>query len=331
MRFNKPFTPPIFLRHPMLQTLFSSSFLRKPGKNPMHELAEETIITVDDHVRLQGFYSKNPSKPDLGMVILIHGWEGNHNSAYILDTGKTLFEQGYNIFRLNLRDHGESHHLNQGLFLGTLIDETFQAVQAIANMFHGRPVFIVGFSMGGNFAIRVAGRCSATPIPNLKQVVAINPPMDPLKATVNIDNNKIIKNYFLKKWKRSLMKKQLLYPDAYDFKDIMNMNSCMAMTAALLEQYSPYRNYGDYFSRYTLTNGYLDAIEVPTWILMSRDDPIIPVEDFILAKKNEYTTITIHERGGHCGYLTNIHLTSWYQDKLPILFNHSTFTTKVNQ
>ena len=50
-------------------------------------------------------------------------------------------------------------------------------------MLAGVPAFIVGFSLGGNFALRIARRCRREPIDNLRHVFCISPVLDPEKAT----------------------------------------------------------------------------------------------------------------------------------------------------
>lgn len=82
----------------------------------MLDVTEEVILDCGDSVRLQGYYSPN-ANPDAPLVVLLHGWEGSANSMYLLSSAQSLFAAGYSIFRLNLRDHGESHHLNEELFI----------------------------------------------------------------------------------------------------------------------------------------------------------------------------------------------------------------------
>ena len=129
-------------------------------------------------------------------------------------SGRFFYQLGYDIFRLNLRDHGNSHHLNRGPFLGTLIDEAYGAVKRIiADYGSGGSTYIIGFSMGANFALRIAKRAgdetaggAGSGLPD--KVIAVNPPLNPLTATQNIDKYFLIRKYFLKKWKKSLIKKQ---------------------------------------------------------------------------------------------------------------------------
>jgi len=210
--------------------------MRVLGKNPMASAAQETIFETPDGVRLLGYYSPQLRCVSKGLVILLSGWEGSADSTYVLCTGRQLYREGFSIVRLNFRDHGNSHHLNEGLFYAVLLDEVYHAVKEAAKLGEGRPVFLSGFSLGGNFALRIGRKCIEKPIPELKHIVSISPVLDPDKATDRIDRNPMILKYFLKKWRRSLNKKERLFPDAYDFSNLMHANSIRGMTDLLLAQ-----------------------------------------------------------------------------------------------
>ena len=124
----------------------------------MLRTVQEVLLTPIADVRLQGFYSAQSNGKARGVVMLLHGWEGSVDSAYILGTGKFLYNNGYSVFRLNYRDHGETHHLIPGLFYAVLLDEVFHAVQQVSEYEKELPFYLIGFSMGGNFALRIARR-----------------------------------------------------------------------------------------------------------------------------------------------------------------------------
>lgn len=317
------FKPPFYLKNPLLQTFLSSSAFRKMGTDAMERVAAGVILDAGKGVRLQGVNSRVQGA-SRGLALLIHGWEGSAESAYIVSTSRYLFARGYDIFRLNLRDHGASHHLNEGLFYGTLIDETHAAVKKAAALSRGTPVFLMGFSMGANFALRVASRHEKDPVPGLACAVAVNPPLDPLRATENIDRIGTIRSYFLKKWKRSLRKKQELFPALYDFERELSMDTCMEITESLIGRLTEYGSARNYFAGYTLTAGWLDKIKAPTAIIMSRDDPFIPADDFERTVMGPGIRVLMQDFGGHCGYIDGIRLGSWYQGIAAELFEEHT-------
>ena len=318
---SEPFRPAWYLRNRHLQTILASSSMRARGQNPMTEAAREMIVTTSGGVRLLGFYSPQKSKKSNGLVILLHGWEGSVDSTYIVCTGKALYRRGYDIFRLNFRDHGDSRHLNQGIFYAVLLEEVFQAVHQVCREAERLPAFLTGFSLGGNFALRIARRMLLTPIENLRHVVAISPVLDPAKSTSEIDQYPLIRIYFLKKWIRSLKKKQQLFPDVYDFAPLMSLKSIQTVTDLLLQQYSDFDSAAEYFKAYSLLKDAVKDVPVDTTIITAADDPIIPVEDFYQLELNGRTRLFIHDFGGHNGFIDGFFLKSWYEQQLADFFD----------
>jgi len=318
---EEKFNPAFFLKNAHIQTYLASSRLRVMGKNPMLDAAKETIITTKAGVRLLASYSPAGENKSKGMVMLLHGWEGSVGSAYILSAGRHLFENGYSVFRLNFRDHGNSHHLNEGLFYATLIDEVFQAVQQVSAIEGGLNFFLAGFSLGGNYALRIGRICAKEPIKNLRHIVSISPVIDPDKATGAIDGNIMIRKYFLSKWRRSLALKQKLFPEKYDFEEIISLNSCRSITDRLIKSYSRYKDTAEYFRGYTITGDTINGIAVPTTIIASKDDPVIPVCDFYALDFREPVNLMIHRRGGHNGFIEDIFFNCWHEKKMLRLFD----------
>ena len=314
------FNPPLYLRSAFIQTLLAGSRIRKWGKNHMMDVTQEIILSPIEDVLLQGFYSSQANRYAKGVVMLLHGWEGSVNSAYILGTGKFLYDSGYSIFRLNYRDHGDSHHLNPGLFYAVLLDEVFHAVRQVSEYKRRLPFYLAGFSMGGNFALRIARKCIKNPIDNLTHIVSISPVLDPEKSTYAIDEVPLLRRYFRKKWQRSLLKKQACFPDLYDFNEVLSLETITEMTNMMLARYSDYENASQYFSNYTVLRDALIDVNVPTTIITAKDDPIIPAEDFYNLKLNPMTDLIIHRYGGHNGFLETLLGRVWYEKKMLEIF-----------
>ena len=316
---NDKFKPRFFARSPLFQTVYGSLKIKKNDTHPVFKTAEKIIVKGGRNERLSGYYSKRPDNKSEGTVLLIHGWEGSSDSSYVKSTARHLFDSGYDIFRLNLRDHGDSHHLNKGIFKSTLIDETFTAVCEVANFKKNLPFFVAGFSLGGNFALRISLR--GTKIKNLKHIVAVSPVIDPVASTKATDETGIIKYYFLKKWKRSMVKKQNLFPDLYDFSSVLNLKSIWEMTEKVITEHSEFSSNDEYFSKYTLTGNTFKNLKIPTTIITSADDPIIPVKDFYNLEANRSLDIIIQSHGGHNGFFDFFPSSVWYHEKMTRIFN----------
>jgi predicted alpha/beta-fold hydrolase len=310
------FTPPFYMRSTLAQTLLASSKIRTWGKNPMLQFAREVTLNPLNDVKLQGFYSPQMNVQARGVVMLLHGWEGSVNSSYILHTGRVLYEQGFSVFRLNYRDHGDTHHLNPGLFYAVLLDEVFGAVEQVATYESELPFYLAGFSMGGNFALRVARKAAERPIRNLKHVVSISPVLDPERSTKAIDEYPFLRKYFRKKWLRSLLKKQVLFPNLYDFSEVSTLETIAEMTEVMIRRYSDYESSSDYFHHYSVLDDALLDLTIPMTIITAQDDPIIPVEDFYNLKLHSSTELIVHRYGGHNGFLETLSGRAWYEKKI---------------
>jgi uncharacterized protein len=311
-------------RNAHVQTIFGSLGLRVWGKNEMSEDSREVIVDAGNGARLLGSHSCQCRRQTKGLIILIHGWEGSADSTYVLSTGRFFYRRGYDIFRLNLRDHGRSHHLNRGLFHGALTEETVRAVANISRLLPEGPCYLIAFSLGGNFALRIALRQSVSTISNLKEVFCISPALDPHKSTLAIDSGfPAYRYYFLAKWKRSLRKKQLCFPDLYHFDDILHHNTCLALTEAIMPYYPEFGNYRDYFRQYNLTGEVLASLAMPVTIFTSEDDPVVAGEDFRQLPANPYLRLSIQKSGGHCGFLDPFPWGCWYERRIAYIMEQN--------
>ena len=315
------FEPPLFLKNAHVQTVLASSKLRTLGPNAMRAVARKEIIETADGVKLLGYHSVQNNRLAKGLVILLHGWEGSVDSTYVQCCGRSLYRHGYDIFRLNFRDHGDSHHLNSGIFYAVLLEEVYQAVIQAAEFARGGPVFMIGFSLGGNFVLRILEKCVSVPFTNLRHAVSISPVLNPQESTMQIDRIAFIRKYFLTKWHRSLTKKQELFPDLYDFEAVMDLKTIQAVTDVLIEKYSDFETARDYFHAYSVMGSAIEGINTPTTIITAEDDPIIPIKNFYDLKLNKHIQLIIHSYGGHNGFITGFKLQSWYENRIIKLFD----------
>lgn len=309
------FQPRSFLKNRHLQSVLASSHLIIPPHGPLIRHSREFIIETPGGSKLLSYLSPHPHSR--GMMILLHGWEGSSSSAYILAAGAYFFDRKFSVCRLNLRDHGESHHLNEGLFHGALIEETFDAVSAIAQQAGNLPVYLLGFSLGANFALRIAMRHSLTPVGNLQKVFAVSPPLDPFKTTQTIDCGlALYRSYFLRKWKRSLRKKQKFFPDQYDFAGMLRARSCIELTERMMAYFPEFSSYRAYFQLYTLTERSFRGLNLPVKIFVAADDPVIALDDFRELRDHGLLTVSQQPFGGHCGFVDLFPQRRWYNEQI---------------
>jgi len=317
--------PQGLLCNPQIQTILASSHFRAWGRNPMVTAGKSVEIQVEGGIRLLGALSAHHRTTAKGLVIMLHGWEGSIDSTYMLCTGRSLFESGYDVFRLNFRDHGRSQHLNRGLFYAVLLEEIYQAVLQIAGKAGAMPVFLVGFSLGGNFVLRILKNHGYEAAKLIQHAVAISPVLNPRESTRYVDAHPLIRRYFLRKWKRSLQTKAALFPDTYDFSEILQLRTIGAITEALLRRYSDYDTPESYFNAYAVKDRDLAANPLPATIIVAADDPIIPLADFKKLTTGPATRLVVHDHGGHNGFLAGWPLRSWYDLAMLHIFNEHRF------
>ena len=275
---------------------------------------DHTGIDPDRPVRLLGYYNASRRLgASRGLVLLLHGWEGCSHSTYNLIQTQVLVRDGYDVLRLNLRDHGPRHlvnpySLNRGLFLGTLIEEAATAARRVAELAGERPFYIAGASMGGNFALRLALWHRQQPFPNLVKVVAVCPAINPASATDALDRHGATRRYFRGRWLRSLRGKQRLYPDLYDFRAVEEITLVRDMTEWLIRRYGHlaqgrFADADAYFAAYTAPAAAFAELTVPVTIIAAANDPVIPVADFYDLPAHRLLKLQIHPTGGHCGFM----------------------------
>lgn len=267
------------------------------------ELIETPLAT------LQGFYSPHP-QDDGRLAILIHGWEGSAESTYLQRMAYRLYSEGISVYCLNLRDHGDSHHLNEDLFHSCRLEEVVAAIEQLSQRFTNKKIYLIGFSLGGNFAVRAAADDKL----NLAGVYAVSPPVNPENSMLSIEKSKLYGPYFLRKWKRSLTKKESHFPHLFAGTEWQKLNSLQQLTETLVLKHTEFSSIHDYFLGYSLTPEIIKKINNPTQIITAWDDPVIPFADFSTIDRLANIKLITTPQGGHCGFIKNWRLHSWVED-----------------
>jgi predicted alpha/beta-fold hydrolase len=263
---------------------------------------KEVVLECGDDVRLQCFVSSPPNSTGRPVVIL-HGWEGSAQSLYILSLSQLLFDRGFEVLRLNMRDHGETHHLNRDLFHSCRLSDVVGALRAMQSLYPDQPLRLVGFSLGGNFVLRAAAQADEAGL-DIAKVVAVSPVLDPEETLVALEESfPGYQLYFVRKWMRSLLKKQAVWPKVYDFRDLGKMSNLRRMTADLVKRFTEFP---------TL----LERLKVPSRIITSLDDPIIPAQSLQRLATPAALQLTVTRHGGHCGFLDRLSGPSWVERKI---------------
>ena len=314
------FSPPLGLRNAHVQTILSSmgprQFKLSKQLTAIKGQQQDVILDCGEGVRLSGAINLAAQTSSKQLAILIHGWEGSIESAYIVSMTNTLLSQGVDVFRLNMRDHGDSHHLNEGIFNSTLIDEVIGGIADLQQQFVYPSYHLIGFSLGGNFSLRVAANAHDRAV-SLKNVIAFCPVIHAgaSNRVLNEAKNKLYGSYFVRKWKRSLRKKLVHFPEFSYAEKLDSMKTLEQMNDQLIPKYTGFRNVDEYFDAYALDSERLSNTICPCYLHFAKDDMIIPADGVEVLAENSNLDVVVTKHGGHCGFLSNWKFDSWQDDR----------------
>ena len=321
---EKPsFSPPYILRNSHIQSILNSVGPRKiRAKRLMAKLnSQMLILETAEGVRLAAEFDRASISESSknALVILLHGWEGSSKSAYSVTTANTLLEAGYDVLRLNLRDHGDTQHLNRDIFNSTMTDEVADSM-ALFLADHDYPdVFLAGFSLGASFTLRIATDRGQEL--GLTAAVAICPPVDPTSAMDTMGKTLVIyEKYFFHRWTTSLRKKLKFFPE-HDFAAELSMAKTLDdLNKTFIPKFTPYEDAQSYFESYPLIGDRLKNLSIPAHLIATSDDPIIPAADLTKINCPEHLSIEVQKYGGHCGFIQSAAGHSWIETRLVQLF-----------
>ncbi|HEX7339153.1 MAG TPA: alpha/beta fold hydrolase [Rhodanobacteraceae bacterium] len=316
------------LRSGHVQSMLSSISVRRIVQRPMRrrvaENAERVVLDVMNGVRLAGIFTPQRARPQArGLALLFHGWEGSTDSSYVVQIGARLLADGWDIFRLNFRDHGGTYALNPEIFNSCMLDEVVAASIEVERRWHhaGTPMVLAGFSLGGNFALRVA---LAAPDAGLKldKAVAVCPVIDPRANLKSLERAPWVYHwYFMHQWRASLKRKQKLFPERMLFTRHELGLGLRELTRTLVERHTGFGTLENYLDGYSVAGKRMANMRVATTILTSSNDPIIPVSDFRELVLPPCVELDIADNGGHCGFLCDWHFRSFTDDYIAARFN----------
>jgi predicted alpha/beta-fold hydrolase len=323
---SRPYTAPWWLRSPHLQTMLGSSGWRQRRGAALLAATGATttahLVDGGDGVRLTGLHSVVPGVAPRGLALLLHGWEGSAESSYMRLTAAQFLQRGFAVFRLNFRDHGDNHHLNEALFHSNRIDEVVHAACDIAARLlpAGTPLVAAGYSLGGNFALRLALRAPGAGLA-LARVAAVCPVLDPAVTMTQMERGwPMYLRHFENKWRASLLRKRALFPRQFDVDDRTLRLHMRALTEWLVLRHTDFGSLDAYFDGYSIAGARLAGLQVPAEILMADDDPVIPLAEFRALTLPAHAHLQITRHGGHCGFLLGLRMDgfaeAWVADRL---------------
>jgi uncharacterized protein len=294
-----PFSPPSFLRNGHAMTIFAALYQRRfdlpsPQSRNFQTEPETTIQTLCHW---------QPQPRAHRTVILVHGLEGAADRHYMLGTAQKAWHAGCNVVRMNVRNCGGTEHLTPTLYhSGLTSDLRFVLMELIAKD-QLPEICLIGFSMGGNHSLKLAGELGNEAPPQLKGVCAISPPIDLelCSRAIRETRNFIYDRRFLKSLKARMQIKHQHYPGIVDLQKLARARSLWDFDEIVTAPHFGFRDARDYYAQAS-SGPYLKKIRVPTLIIHAQDDPFIPFTPFAQLPPLEFVRLLATQHGGHVGF-----------------------------
>lgn len=301
------FRPHPLLRNRHAMTIVNNFLWRRfrvldqtPCEDRLFDVGEESKVLARCH--WQKDRSNRPT------ALLIHGLEGSADRAYSKGTAEKAWQAGFNIVRMNVRNCGDTEHLSATLYdMG--LSRDLGNVGALLDAELGHPasgIFFVGFSMGGNQALKYAGEMGEQVPRWLKGIVAVSPPIElaPCADLIHRGFNRVYEKRFLFSLLRRIRRKNQLFPGKYDLSRIQTIKSLRNYDDEFVGPYQGYGTADQYYFKASAIR-VVDRIRVPSLIIQAKDDPLVPVDCLQqpCVENNPFVRILLTEHGGHVGFV----------------------------
>ena len=295
------------LKNGLFNTLVASSPIReiqqKPLRKKLNRITSKQIFTSSNSQSIEIFETNLYKKK----VIFFPGWLGHKDSKYLIPLADLLHINNFDIIRIHPIDHGDTEHLNKDFFRATDIQTLIEAVEFIGKKYQDNEIHLIGFSLGGNIALRISA-CES--INFLKSTVVISPVIDPEISMRAMDNTSwILKKYFVNKWRRTLRRKMRLH-NISNVEESLRYKDLEKMTEFFTKNFSPHKNVKELFAGYAITQDTINQIKNNTLIYSSVADPCVPIKPLYSLDQTNNVKFKPQQYGGHCGFIDDFKFNS---------------------
>jgi len=299
-----PFEPHRWLSNGHAQTIVGNFYPR-----PVFRLATAAeTVEVDpadgSRVLCHCHWQPKAARAERLTLVLVHGLEGSADSRYIRGIAVRAFAAGMNVIRMNMRNCGETDALTPTLYHSGRSADVGAVVNHFTRLSGLRRVALVGYSMGGNLVLKLAGEWGERP--PLMTVATVCPVIDlaPSADALHEPANRVYEWHFLRGLMRRFHHKARLFPETYQDRRIGPVRSIREFDQKIVAPYCGFRDADDYYYR-AASARVIDRIAVPTLILCAQDDPFIRLYSDTRAKivANPHITFVEARHGGHCAFI----------------------------
>lgn len=299
----EPFQPAVGLANPHVQTLWSR--LLPAGRGLRFQ--RERIETADgDFLDMELVEAGAGAGEGAPVVLLLPGLEGQARGSLVRQTYLHLAAHGIRTVGMNYR--GCSGELNRTarLYHAGATDDVAAAHDWLDRRFPGVAKGMVGISLGGNLLLKYLGEGRETLGIRLRGAAVLSPPFD-LALAADSSQDPPARPYaqrFLRRLQAKARAKSEQWPGVMDLPAVLAAGSLRQFDEAFTAPLHGFAGADDYYERCSARR-YLAGVRVPTLLLRSKDDPLIPEADIPhdLLAANPALLAGVTAQGGHVGWV----------------------------
>ena len=300
-----PFIPHPAIKNPHAQTIAGTLIPRR--FKSIGERSEPRFFDTEPGARVLAQCAWQNDRTSTATVVIAHGMEGSTESRYMLGTAEKALGAGFNAVRVNYRNCGGTEHLTSTLYHAGLTDDIRHIVLELIERDALNEIYLVGFSLGGNIVLKLAGEYGSSIPAAIRGVVAVSASIDLASCadTIELRKNIIYNSRFVKSLRDRMRLKAKLFPERYDPSMLREIRTIRQFDDAYVAPHCGFRDSADYYERASALR-VIDQITVPTLIVHAKDDPLIPFAQF---NRDEVTTnakvsLLAPDQGGHVGFIS---------------------------
>ncbi|MFY9674398.1 MAG: alpha/beta fold hydrolase [Terriglobales bacterium] len=299
---TRPFVPRRWLRGGHVQTVASFLLQRRIHLSE----PEARMIEVTPGVQVLCRCHWQPDRARALTIIIVHGLEGSSESQYMRGVTAKGLRAGMNVVRYNQRNCGGTDALAPVLYHSGLSSDIAAVAREIIARDRISRLALVGFSMGGNLVLKLAGEWGQQPPPELRAVAACCPALDLAASAdaLHAPANRLYETYFLWALRRRMRQKARLFPTHFDAEKLKGIRSLREFDDKITAHYCGFKGAVDYYDRASAAH-VVAQISVPTLILHAATDPFILITPATRQKiqSNPNIHFVEAEDGGHCAFI----------------------------
>ena len=248
---------------------------------------------------------------------MVHGLEGSSDAGYARSMAQAALEAGFAAHRFNMRSCAGTEHLSgKALYHSGQTSDLLAVLQATKGP---APVFLAGFSLGGNVVLKLAGELGEAAKGLLAGVTAVSTPIDLAACARRLQAppNFIYSNRFLRRLKQRVSLKERLTPGSFSLDGLERVKSVYEFDDKFTAPAFGFGTADNYYATQS-ANQFLERIRVPALLVQAKDDPLIPFDVYNLPafSNNPWLRLLPVDHGGHLGFVSRTKPRFWLDEVL---------------